>query len=323
MNVLYILGNGFDKAQGMKTSYPEFYQYLMTKTDNGSKLLQQLKEDINEDKKLWSDMEEAFGRFTSKIDTSEDLKKLYFELSDTLHQYLLEEEKAFIPDDNHKAKIQSDFISPEKYLGETDWARFEASARKVSSKHDISVMSLNYTNTLERLLSMTEANGKNFGNNTILRQIIHVHGRLNDPIIIGVDNEQQIANEKFRGDEDIKDLLVKVQSNLAMKNARHTTCEKLIREAHLIILFGVSLGETDARWWKLIGKQFKQRTNLSVIQYVYMPEQIPTTRKQLLGHFERMQKGCIMQKFGFREGDWPNDTNDRLFIIINSNAFMV
>ena len=29
MNVLYILGNGFDKAQGMKTSYPEFYQYLM------------------------------------------------------------------------------------------------------------------------------------------------------------------------------------------------------------------------------------------------------------------------------------------------------
>jgi hypothetical protein len=29
MNVLYILGNGFDKAMGMKTSYPEFYQYLM------------------------------------------------------------------------------------------------------------------------------------------------------------------------------------------------------------------------------------------------------------------------------------------------------
>ena len=30
MNVLYILGNGFDKAQGMKTSYPEFYEYLKT-----------------------------------------------------------------------------------------------------------------------------------------------------------------------------------------------------------------------------------------------------------------------------------------------------
>ena len=28
MNILYILGNGFDKAQGLATSYPEFYQYL-------------------------------------------------------------------------------------------------------------------------------------------------------------------------------------------------------------------------------------------------------------------------------------------------------
>ena len=69
MNVLYILGNGFDKAQGMKTSYPEFYQYLMENTDNGSPLLQQLKKDINADKLLWSDMEEAFGQFTSKVET--------------------------------------------------------------------------------------------------------------------------------------------------------------------------------------------------------------------------------------------------------------
>ncbi|MFR0764060.1 MULTISPECIES: AbiH family protein [Alistipes] len=26
MNILYIFGNGFDKAQGMATSYPEFYK---------------------------------------------------------------------------------------------------------------------------------------------------------------------------------------------------------------------------------------------------------------------------------------------------------
>lgn len=28
MNILHIIGNGFDKAMGMKTSYPEFYEYL-------------------------------------------------------------------------------------------------------------------------------------------------------------------------------------------------------------------------------------------------------------------------------------------------------
>ena len=41
MNIVYFLGNGFDKAQGLKTSYPEFYEYLDKK--EGSALLQNLK----------------------------------------------------------------------------------------------------------------------------------------------------------------------------------------------------------------------------------------------------------------------------------------
>lgn len=31
MNILYIFGNGFDKAQGMATSYPEFYKLKKSK----------------------------------------------------------------------------------------------------------------------------------------------------------------------------------------------------------------------------------------------------------------------------------------------------
>ena len=84
MNVLYILGNGFDKAQGMRTSYPEFYQYLMENTNDSSKLLQQLKKDINANTEFWSNMEEAFGQFTSQVETAADLEQLYFELSDHL-----------------------------------------------------------------------------------------------------------------------------------------------------------------------------------------------------------------------------------------------
>ena len=39
MNILYIIGNGFDKAQGMATSYPEFYKYLQEHVTSGSNLL--------------------------------------------------------------------------------------------------------------------------------------------------------------------------------------------------------------------------------------------------------------------------------------------
>ena len=48
MNILYIIGNGFDRAQGMATSYPEFYKYLLENKE-GSPLLQKMKIEIKED----------------------------------------------------------------------------------------------------------------------------------------------------------------------------------------------------------------------------------------------------------------------------------
>lgn len=323
MNVLYILGNGFDKAQGMKTSYPEFYKYLMENTDNGSLLLQQLKKDINADKLLWSDMEEAFGQFTSKIETPTDLEDLYFELSDNLQKYLEAEENAFNPSEKLRSKFVGDFIHPARYMGETDRIEYNTFVKKVGTGHDISVMTLNYTDTLEKLLSLGSATDRRIDSNNYFRQVIHVHGRLNDSIIIGVDNEEQIANKHFRENEDVTDFLIKIKSNVAMKYTRHRTCESLIANAHLIILYGVSLGNTDAHWWKLIGEQFKKRNNLCVVQYLYRPNEILPTRKQLLGRIERKQQQCIMKTFGIKSEEWPEDAAGRLFFITNSNAFKI
>lgn len=322
MHVLYILGNGFDKAQGMHTSYPEFYQYMMDNTNDGSPLLQQLKKDINADKELWSDMEEAFGQFTSKIKTEVDLENLYFELSDCLQKHLKTEQNTFKPDKELLTKFQNDFVTIGKYLGATDRNRFTNFVNSLPGGKDISAMTLNYTNTLETLLNLGNATDKNFGNNNYFRQIIHLHGRLDDSIIIGVDNESQISNEAFRNNENVKDFLVKIQSNLAMKYTRHEVCEGLIKTANLIILFGVSLGKTDERWWRLIGEQFKIRNNLSIIQYLYEPKAVQQTRKQLLGRIERRQRNVLMEKLGFeKQEDWPKDTLNRLYFITNSNAF--
>ncbi len=322
MNVLYILGNGFDKAQGMKTSYPEFYQYLMDNTNDGSPLLQQLKKDINADKELWSDMEEAFGQFTSKIKTEVDMENLYFELSECLQKYLKSEQSTFKPDKELITKFQNDFVVTGKYLGATDKNRYTNFVKSMPGGKDISVMTLNYTNTLETLLNLGNATDKNFGNNNYFRQVIHVHGQLDDSIIIGVDNESQILNEAFRNNDNIKDFLVKIQSNLAMKYTRHTVCEELIKTANLIVIFGVSLGNTDERWWRLIGEQFKSRNNLSIIQYLYEPKAVQQTRKQLLGRIERRQRNVLMERLGFeKQEDWPKDTLNRLYFIINSDAF--
>lgn len=74
MNILYLIGNGFDLAQGLQTSYQHFYEYLKNQTAKNSVSELMLKEIQGPDKPLWSDMELALGTFTQKYQTNHCLK---------------------------------------------------------------------------------------------------------------------------------------------------------------------------------------------------------------------------------------------------------
>lgn len=320
MIVVYILGNGFDMAQGMKTSYPEFYDHL--EMQKGSSLLELMKLRIDANKKLWSDMEFAFGQFTSEVESVESMERLYYELNDHLRMYLKGEDEAFVPSDTHKSKFEQDFWSPMKFFGETDRQRYAAFANKVGANKQINVITLNYTSTLDKLLSLGNTKTKALNNSYYLADIIHVHGSLDDSIIVGLDNEKQIANELFRNNEDIKDLLVKIQSNRAMKYLRSTKCEDLIKGANLIFFYGVSLGETDNRWWQLIGEQFKKRNNLVLIKHEFIPNAYLPTQRQKLGKIERRCGKYLLERLGIKEEEQTDEMRNRLYFIINSSLFV-
>lgn len=323
MNILYILGNGFDKTLGMATSYPEFYEHLIDNTKTGSPLLDKMKSTITSSTTLWSDMEEGLGNFTAETASFEDFDNFYFELSDLLQNYLKNEDEKFTPSDKLKAKFLPDFIAPSKYLGALDKQRYNAFVKKFGfTSKEISVVTLNYTNSLEKILNINEGvTSKNLGNNVSLQKIIHVHGQLGKSIIVGVDNESQIKNVDFRGNDDFRDFMIKLQSNQIMKETRHLECERLIANAHLIVLFGVSLGSTDAYWWKLIGENLVARNNVVIIQHLYCPNAIITTQMQKRGRLERLQQQNLMQKMNIKEEDWTDDIRNRIFFTINEQIF--
>lgn len=325
MNILYILGNGFDKAQGMATSYPEFYKHLTENIKDGSPLLEKMMSAISEDTLLWSDMESGLGEFTSITDNAEEFDNFYFELSAHLQNYLKRENDRFAPSDKLKNKFQSDFTTVSKYLGALDKTKFDGFLGSVStSSKDINVITLNYTNTLEKILGLSpNVTTKGFGGNTNLRNIIHVHGQLGESIIIGVDHPGQIKNDAFRKNDDIKDIMIKIESNESMKETRHMECEKLITNANVIILFGVSLGETDARWWKLIGQNLKRRKHVAIIQHLYNPGAIVPTQRQKIRRLEREQQEYLLQRMEVKMDVGDVDIRDRLFFTVNEPIFKV
>lgn len=323
MNILYILGNGFDKAQGMHTSYPEFYEYL--KKIECSPLLEQMKKEIREDAKLWSDMEEALGAFTSKVKTVEEMDSMHDELSQHLQNYLKKEDVDFVPSTEKRNKVKWNLINPEEYLAEADRETYDKFFKLVSKDSlgiDYYVMTLNYTNTFEKLLSASRPNPRlllDEHRRCILQDICHVHGQLGDTIIIGVDNKNQIKNTHFQYSDEIASFLIKADANAAMKNLRHRNCEQLIKAANLIVLFGVSYGETDIRWWRLLGDELKKRGNLGVISFLYCPGEIPETRKYKLTTVEKKERQRLYSKMGLK---YPSETIDnRFFIEINTLMF--
>ena len=322
MNILYIFGNGFDKALGMATSYPEFYDYLKDKVNGGSVLLQEMQKEITRDTELWADMELGLGKFTSITNNIEEFDAFYFELSEHLRDYLKYENDKFTPTTPLKIKVKEDLTNIRKYIENLDKARFDDFLKPYDNSYkEINVITLNYTNSFEKIFNIA-TNGNNIGlNNAQLRQIIHLHGQLDNSIILGVDNESQIANEEFRKIEDIKDCLVKMQSNQAMKETRHVVCKDLIDNAHLIVLFGVSLGDTDACWWKYIGKNLEKRKNLAIIQHLYAPEEVPPTQLQKRGRLERKHQQLILQKLAIEEGNRTDEIKNKLFFTLNKSIF--
>lgn len=76
MNILYLIGNGFDLNLGLNTRYSDFYRNYV-KDASSDKDIKKLKETITSSIDDWSDMEMALGNFTKDIKIKEDFIKVF------------------------------------------------------------------------------------------------------------------------------------------------------------------------------------------------------------------------------------------------------
>jgi hypothetical protein len=325
MNILYIIGNGFDLAQGMETSYTHFYQYL--KDRKCSPLLELMKKYINSNQELWSDMEEGLGEFTLKVDEPTDLEKLRHEINENLQTYLRSQCLAFSPNQEQKNDFLKDFTFVGRHInpyGDINLIKSFKDNYKVlfnrgeTRQRNINVMTFNYTDTLEKLFNLDSNKlPMDLTSNSRLIDICHVHGRLGETIIFGVDNLEQIKNPMLKDNECVNYCMVKKATNMAINSFNFSICENLIKEANLIILFGVSLGDTDLRWWKLIGEETKKRKDIIIIDYLFSSVKISKDRQYLKALLENERRKKIIKQMMLDEATLQK----RLFFITDSQMF--
>ena len=270
MNITFLIGNGFDIQMGIASDCKtvESHYISLRKTDS---ILQRFQDSMRKENEYWSSFETAIGEYTNSF---EEDKQEYFQLclddfSVELIQYLQQEESRIDYDLCLEEIKQEFFRSFSEYDADIP-NRYKNEINAIIAKHsDVSIrfVSFNYTHVLDDCLkrAFTKDNrviGKHkfragFFNHIVNNEVFHIHGELPGPIIIGVDNQDQISNKKWAEQRRFQQRLLKPSINGRAGSLVDDNVKQLIMESSIICIFGMSLGDTDKTWWKLLGNWLK------------------------------------------------------------------
>lgn len=271
--ITYLAGNGFDKSLKLKTSYSEFYEFY-TRQPSKSENIAKLKRDISNKTDLWSDLEKQLGKYTVQIKDQKHLEEVIFDVSNSLKEYLSIEESKLIVGQDNKTYFQSLQDPTSDMQSKNEGLCFDCLLDPNSSPTmwngslfsdvRVNIISFNYTTTLDKILD--------YGNNKNDKlNILHIHGKLSEDIILGVDNLGQISNKELVSNDDCKNIIVKPAYNSALENDRVDDAHYMIDNANVIIISGMSLGVTDESWWTYIGKWLTLDKNHCLIIDWFIP----------------------------------------------------
>ena len=302
MEITFLLGNGFDIQCGLKTSYLDFYKYILKK-----KYSIDLTKEIDKEPALkidniiyseiykskdkienWADLEFQLGVFTKRLkkrlnELDQDVQKIAnkflndFEiLLEDLNDYL---KSIQIQDD---VKIKEDFSDVlyttmnDFFYGVLQRENDELNNILVdnySSHFNYRCISFNYTNTLKKVIqSCSEVSMPNRLNNSshshiFDKEIINVHGVIGRYLTLGLNDETQLATDFF----DMSDLndLIKPKSLENNREYMRRDAENLIDNSDIIVIFGMSIGSTDKHWWEKIAYSLMNSKNKKLIIHLY------------------------------------------------------
>lgn len=264
MNITFLIGNGFDIGLGMPTRYEDFYkEYCKVPikesgdTDNIIEFKKMLIScNDNKDKKIidWADFEKAFGEHSSdlKIERKTDYLARFEDFAEKFNAYLETVESC--TDCSNTAeigKIMDNAVKKYKHIRKEDEDALDVHRAKFNNDRTYNFVCFNYTKTLDSCINalrevLKKENSRNIGS------VVHIHGFIEDNMILGVNDPSQITDPTLSEDEEVIRELVKPNQNKNSRTGYENAFKTVINKSDLICVYGMSLGETDKKWWDLI-----------------------------------------------------------------------
>lgn len=272
MNITFLIGNGFDIGLGLKTRYENFYEKYCCPTEEDNANIKAFKNTLRSWQQIrdadkskytrytkivdWSDFERAFGKHSNdfRLQNKGAYVERFEHFVKSFNEYLKSEEgkvdysdTKLIIDTMNKATTTYYHIRP------GDKNRIQQEITRYGNQTVYNFVSFNYTKTVDECAEIFN----NFLKNDSFRsvgKVRHIHGYVERNMIIGVDNENQIENPELSQDSEIISELLKPTQNQDSRTNYESDVISMINQSQVICVYGMSIGETDKKWWNIISK---------------------------------------------------------------------
>lgn len=296
-NITFIIGNGFDIGLGMKTKYENMYDDYIN-SQSKSTVIENFKKALSKRKPYdkWSDFEMGMAQYASKFTNEneliecirdfkmhllEHLRDEYKKIADQLmvvyyRQYLIQELDRSLYK-FHKGLIPNDIRTVERIINNLDI--------------DHNFITFNYTNTLETLLLIKRLYTKVSHNAPI-----HIHGSLDQDIVLGIDNICQISHAAYTLTNKGERAFVKPSFNNQYDSERVEKAKTIIANSDIICTYGFSFGESDNTWIQNINHWLLEDNNHHLIVYEYDDKNYNRCNSDELMDIEEDKKYVFLNK---------------------------
>ena len=323
MKILHIFGNGFDLNLGLKTSYKDFYDYYKS-VESSNNSINNLKTNISNNYKNWSDLELALGQYTEEFKTVDDFDEVFEDIGEQLAEYLIKEESKFELAEINKAKFFENLVKPEVFLPVADNNKIRNyKSNFTSNTWNVDIVTFNYTRIIEKIIENNKniQIGHHIANpgKVILRRVEHIHGYVDDRMVLGVNDISQLKNKAFHQNVDVLEAIVKQECNLAYGHTIDNHFKTKIKQADFISIFGTSLGDTDNLWWELIGQRIKEK-NIPIIIFTRGEEVIAPRIGYKNNRTKRDMRNYFLKKTKLTKEEIEK-VKDNIFIALDTSMF--
>lgn len=333
MQITFLVGNGFDISVGIDSSYSSFYQWYLKQpsaNNNIATFKQEIRKDIENGGENWSDFELGLGKYTEKftLETADQFIECYEDARENIIKYIsIERSKVNVDElsEGDIEKFKQGFVQFYQDMNPRERRYFEKySMPNLTENIVYNIISFNYTDTLDKCVEQLGSKAlKTWTSNNIVRNarinsnIVHVHGTTGFYPVFGVNDVTQLLNQSLIENRHIHRLMLKPDSIEFLGEFWHEEAEKIIDDSTIVCIWGMSLGESDYRWWSKIYGWLKAKANHCLVLFWYTEKKIDnlSIHKKDLAIEDALEKFYGVLGLSQKERD---EIASKIFVVLNT-----